>query len=49
MKKASSKQVSTAAAVLGKRGGNARSRVLTKKRQHDIAAQGGRAKARKGA
>jgi hypothetical protein len=37
-----------AAAILGRRGGPARARALTKGRRQDIASMGGKAKARKG-
>ena len=46
-KKSRSEVVKSAAAALGKLGGPARARALTGKRRHDIAVQGGKARAKK--
>jgi hypothetical protein len=47
MKRSKSKNLAEAARILGKRGGPARARALTKGRRKDIASMGGKAKAEK--
>lgn len=47
MKRSKAHNLSEAAKILAKAGGKARSQVLTKAQKQDIAAKGGRAKARK--